>query len=294
MNIGIVGGGAIGLLFAFYLSERHSITVYTNRSEQAEVIKDKGVRMIRGETTLLRKMKAKPATDGISDEDLLIITVKQYHLPSILPALYHFKGNLLFVQNGMSHIDQVKLLPAKEIIFGVVEHGALIHNQNTVEHSGIGVTKLASLKNPGRDLLADDIPFFSFQIEPDYYNMLLKKLVVNAVINPLTALLRVENGYLVKHDQFYNAFLLLFNEIAEVLELSDREGMQRHVEDICRTTSKNRSSMLKDIEKGRQTEIDAILGFVLSQAKEKSKNAKIAAMLYMLIKGKEQQGEESL
>ncbi|PLS16582.1 2-dehydropantoate 2-reductase [Bacillus sp. M6-12] len=294
MNIGIVGGGAIGLLFAYYLSEQYSITVYTHRRGQAEAISKEGVRLIRGELSLQRKMKAQPLADGINGEDLLIISVKQYQLSTILPAVDHFSGRLLFVQNGMSHIDQVKHLPAKEILFGVVEHGAFLHNENTVEHTGMGVTRLASFSRTDSDLFSEGIAFFPFQSEPDYYNMLMKKLVVNAVINPMTALLKVENGQLVSNPQYYAACLLLFNEIADVLGFSDREGMRKHVEDICWTTAKNRSSMLKDIEKGRQTEIDAILGFVLSKAKEKSVDAKMAAMLYMLIKGIEQQGEESL
>ncbi|CAM5275748.1 hypothetical protein BSAF29S_05212 [Bacillus safensis subsp. safensis] len=35
MNIGIIGGGAIGLLCASYLSQHHDITVLTRRKEQA-------------------------------------------------------------------------------------------------------------------------------------------------------------------------------------------------------------------------------------------------------------------
>ncbi|MDG3043859.1 2-dehydropantoate 2-reductase N-terminal domain-containing protein [Bacillus sp. B6(2022)] len=49
MKIGIIGGGAIGLLCASYLSEHHDITLFTRRKQQAEEIRALGIeRMVRG------------------------------------------------------------------------------------------------------------------------------------------------------------------------------------------------------------------------------------------------------
>jgi 2-dehydropantoate 2-reductase len=45
--------------------------------------------------------------------------------------------------------------------------------------------------------------------------------------------------------------------------------------------------MLKDIETGRKTEIDAILGFLLEEAQKQEKQAPIIKNLYLLVKGKE-------
>lgn len=51
LKIGIIGGGAIGLLCASYLSEHHDITLFTRRKQQAEEIRALGIeRMVRGET----------------------------------------------------------------------------------------------------------------------------------------------------------------------------------------------------------------------------------------------------
>ncbi|MCY1690539.1 hypothetical protein OVA29_07280 [Exiguobacterium sp. SL14] len=42
MNVGIIGAGAIGLLLASYLSEEHSVTLYTRQEQEEErpVIRD--------------------------------------------------------------------------------------------------------------------------------------------------------------------------------------------------------------------------------------------------------------
>ena len=58
---------------------------------------------------------------------------------------------------------------------------------------------------------------------------------------------------------------------------------------VCRITAGNRSSMLKDLENGRQTEIDAILGYVLHEAQQTKQDCPMTRFLYMMIKGKEGQ-----
>jgi 2-dehydropantoate 2-reductase len=45
--------------------------------------------------------------------------------------------------------------------------------------------------------------------------------------------------------------------------------------------------MLKDIEAGRDTEVDAILGFLLEEAIDQEKKAPLVENFYYLIKGKE-------
>jgi 2-dehydropantoate 2-reductase len=45
--------------------------------------------------------------------------------------------------------------------------------------------------------------------------------------------------------------------------------------------------MLKDLEEGRRTEIDAILGFLIEEAQVQRKTATNIESYYYLIKGKE-------
>ncbi|WML49350.1 ketopantoate reductase C-terminal domain-containing protein [Neobacillus sp. PS3-34] len=128
-------------------------------------------------------------------------------------------------------------------------------------------------------------------ITDDFYEMLLGKLVANAVINPLTAILSVENGQLIDNLFYFNVFQDLFEEIADILELNNRDAYFQQVVEICRKTEDNRSSMLKDIEAKRMTEVDAILGFVVGEAKKKKKQGPLTESFFHLLKGKEQNRE---
>ena len=92
--------------------------------------------------------------------------------------------------------------------------------------------------------------------------------MVNAVINPLTAILSVPNGELVTNFSYEQLMDMYVDELAVILRIQNVADMREHVKQVCRITAGNRSSMLKDLENGRQTEIDAILGYVLHEAQQ--------------------------
>lgn len=293
MRIGIIGGGAIGLLFANYLTEKHDVTIFTRTLEQAKLLHTNGLHFIVNGQKKIKKVKANQLSDEINNQELLIITVKQYHLADLYPLIQYIKVPLLFLQNGYGHIELIKTLQFTAVFVGVVEHGALRLNQYTVEHTGLGKTKLASFHGDWSDLpiINEQITSFPFEMHTDYHGMLLEKLMVNSVINPLTAILGVPNGDLVKNPYYEQLMDHYIQELAEILQLENVEDTMEHVKQVCRVTAENRSSMLKDLENRRLTEIDAILGYVLRVAKQTGKDQHLTQFLYTMIKGKEMKKE---
>lgn len=296
MKIGIIGAGSIGLLFAAYLSEAFSITLYTKTKEQAEEINQMGITLQKGSTQNIVRVTAHPITDWSGREEVTIIAVKQYQLHSIIKQLTKLDcipQNLIFLQNGMSHLKLLKNIPATNIFVGSVEHGASKINTYTVSHNGVGAINVALFRGENIDLIKvflEDCVTINFPItlKDDYYNMLVNKLITNAVINPLTAILEVKNGELITNTFYFAAAKKLFLEISFILSLEDPMRKFKDIIRICKNTSENRSSMLKDLEAGRRTEIDAILGFLLEEAAIQKKNTRTIESYYYLIKGKEQ------
>jgi 2-dehydropantoate 2-reductase len=291
MKIGIVGGGSIGLLFSYYLSEFYDVTLYTRTSDQAAAIRLNNLQLISEGQTNRRVVKATSFENWNGNEDLTFIAVKQYHLRTVINQLMERqteKTDFIFLQNGMGHLKLLQHLTSETIYVSTVEHGAYKSNPFSVKHNGIGQTKLALYK--GNKNLPDSlfsIPSFRIVFESNYYEMLIKKLVVNAIINPITALLKVANGEVIQNEHYFLAAQNLFLEISEILNLENNKQYFKEVISICQITSQNHSSMLKDIEQGRQTEVDAILGFILEEAERKKIKAPISQMLYDFIKGSE-------
>jgi 2-dehydropantoate 2-reductase len=298
MKIGIIGGGSIGLLFASYLHSVSSVTVYTRTNEQAEEIAENGVVLLKDTQKREIPVHALPIDDWRGVEDLTIITVKQYQLEEVIKKINlvdSSDSNFLFLQNGMGHLKLLSQMKAKNIILGSITHGAYKENANTVRHNGVGVINLATYQGD---------PLFLYQLSPifpvefsaspqkDYYGMLINKLIVNAVINPLTAILQVKNGELVKNPFYFKTLKDLFLEIAYILNLKTPEDEFQKIISVCQNTAENRSSMLKDIEGGRKTEVDAILGFLIEEAEKQGKSSPLVSNFNYLVKGKEIERDE--
>lgn len=296
MRIGIVGGGSIGLLFAYYLSKSFPITIYTRSSAQAGTINREGVWLKKNDELYHADIQAMPFADWKASEQLSIITVKQYDLEEVLykaSQLSLNEGALLFLQNGMGHLNMVTNLVNNRIYMGSVEHGAYRTKANSVNHNGVGVTKVAVYRGGStllKTFLSNIPPEFPFVFEEDYYEMLTKKLVVNALINPLTAVLNVKNGQLIENPHYLGILKEVFTEINHILDLVDKDDYWNHVINVCKKTALNQSSMLKDLAGHQPTEVDAILGYLLKKAEGKRYDSSLVRTFYQLIKGKEYEG----
>ena len=296
MRVGIIGAGSIGLLFAAYLSRVFDVTVYTRSKEQAAEINQHNVLLQSGTEETIAKVKALPIADWQGSDALTIIAVKQYQLFSIIERLSQLPSmpeNILFLQNGMGHLKLLDDINTSNLFVGSVEHGALKENPYTVRHNGIGTTNVAVYKgDPGfLKMFASAVSnVFPITYQEEYFAMMEKKLIANAMINPLTAILQVNNGALIDNPFYYKVLQNLFSEITSVLNLEHPEEYWQHVIKICKKTRDNRSSMLKDIEAKRLTEVDAILGYLLEEANKQGKKFPQLETLYYLIKGIESQG----
>lgn len=289
MKIGVVGPGAIGLLFTFYLKKHGAnVTLYTKDQGQATILRETGVTCVRnGEIETVFPNVLPLECMRKERDDYIFIAVKQYHLEYVLPYI-ETGTRLVFLQNGMAHLHLLENMKEASIAVGIVEHGAKKECAGVVEHMGIGVTKfgivtgeLVSFEPILDCFFTGDFPAL---LERDWKEMMLKKLVVNACINPLTALLRVPNGELVTNASYNMMMKQVFHEVISVLDDAHEEDLWNLVCAVCEKTSRNTSSMLADVQHNRKTEIDAIVGYIMQQGYEQRKVVPTLTMLYHFIK----------
>ncbi|MDX5476192.1 MAG: 2-dehydropantoate 2-reductase [Bacillaceae bacterium] len=293
-KIGIIGAGAVGMLFAHYLSTNFNVTLYVRRQEQAELLK-KGLYVSIAENVFINKsIQIKIFGEVPLEEKVQIVTVKQYSLNPVIETLQRSNHvhTVIFIQNGMSHIEEVSKLE-KQTWLGVVEHGIRKESDNSIIHTGIGKTKLSplSLQSQSNDPFIEEWKeslrnTFEVEINENWKEILTIKLLVNAVINPLTALFQVKNGDLLENKHYEKSMRLLFEEVYSIIPVSNKEDVWKHIVQICINTSANYSSMYRDVEKLQQTEVDAILGYVIKKSQEQNKNAPLTQFLLESIKGK--------
>jgi 2-dehydropantoate 2-reductase len=294
MKVGIIGGGAIGLLYAFQLSKAFPVTLYINRKEQLQLLETYGISISeevaeREINFRLWNTKVRPT------EDVIMVAVKQYALQVILPTLEECtkEQTVLFLQNGMSHLEFLGKINNPSILLGVVEHGVKKNNDHRINWTGKGRTKIACYDKPLHSYPREFIDHwverlgdcFPVEICDDYHSMMTEKLLVNAVINPLTAIYHVRNGALLTNPYYKKTMKILYEEISFLIEEDSREEMWKHICTICERTAENWSSMERDITEGRQTEIESILGYIRKMANRKGKSVPVTEFIYQAVKG---------
>jgi 2-dehydropantoate 2-reductase len=106
----------------------------------------------------------------------------------------------------------------------------------------------------------------------DFKAVSWKKLVINSSINPVSAIYRIRNGELPKNHE---AAMDMAALLVEGVSVAQKAGvplnygeMWSSVLETCRNTAENKSSMLRDIESSRPTEIEAINGSIIRLGKK--------------------------
>jgi len=301
MKVAVVGPGAMGCLFAGLLAEagRRNVWLLDRHEARARKIAQDGIRIegIGGDRSVFGiRATADPQEIGIAD--LIIICVKSYDTEeasrSILPAVGN-ETTVLTLQNGLTNVGVIsQIAGADKVIAGTTSHGATMLGEGHIRHAGTGATAIGELSGAGSsraEQIAKILESAGFQttISCNIYSSIWGKLVINAAINPLTAITRLKNGQLLESGETKKLLSMVAEEsalVAEALQISlPYDDAASAVEAVCIATSSNISSMLQDVLKGKRTEIDAINGAIVKEAEKAGIKAPINETLTYLVKG---------
>lgn len=283
MRFAVIGGGAVGLLCAARLQRAgRQVQIVTRTAAQAQQLETEGLFLkdLHGDTVRF-KIAAVPLSTQLPEADVYLLAVKQTHLAQLLPILRTMpkKALLLAMQNGMGHGEMLSAIADDEQLYLAVNtEGAKRISPIEVEHTGEGKLRIGpwqhrALQDPRIASLLAVLHEADIQAEyvPDVQRILWDKLIANALINPLTAIFEVPNGMLLEIDELTEMMRQLYEEAAAVADCCGQKFNKtswQEIVTICRNTSRNTSSMLQDLLHGKQTEIEAITGYIVQKGKE--------------------------
>jgi 2-dehydropantoate 2-reductase len=292
----------MGTLFSAYLSAGGlDVTLIDHRKDRAKAISEKGIHIdgVRGKLDV--KLPVTGDAAAIGPCDLVIVLVKAYATASAIKqhvALIGDNTAVLTLQNGIGNIEKIaEVAGANKTLGGSTTMGANLAEPGVVNHAGEGDTLIGELNGQTTPRVEQIVEAFNkagitAKIAEDIKASIWTKLIINAAINPLTALLGVQNGVLAEQQSTLDLMAKIVDETivvakkADNIEL-DREALSARVVEVCRLTAKNRSSMLMDVLNRRPTEIGAISGAICEFA-DKSKTAAPAnESLFQLVRALE-------
>ncbi|MEK6728177.1 MAG: 2-dehydropantoate 2-reductase [Candidatus Omnitrophota bacterium] len=298
MKIVIVGPGAMGCLFAYYLSKRkEEIWILDKSKERAARINQTGiiVKGVSGDWQGRARVSADVKEIGLAD--LIIICVKSYDTKDAIAQALGLAGdktNVLTLQNGIGNIEIIaEVVGNDRVIGGVTNEGATLLDTGSIRHAGKGETVIGRIdgKIPVEMRFIREIfnkCGLETRISRDIKGLLWSKLIINVGINALTAITRLNNGRLI---EFEGTRRILREAVTEATRIAKRKRVKliyddplAKVEAVCEATSGNVSSMLQDILRKKRTEIDFINGVIVRQAQELGISAPVNSILVDLVK----------
>ena len=300
MKILIVGTGALATLFAARLTEAgHTITMLGTWKEGLDALNKHGARLI--DSNGKEKQFKIQATDDLRDcldARHVIVLVKAWQTERVAKQLAEYlaeDGVVLTLQNGLGNYETLaQYLGDNRIILGTITIGATLLEAGLVKEGGEGTISIEQNQALGPLEAALKSAKFKVEIVEDAQSLVWGKLVVNAAINPLTALLRVTNGELFERPSAREMMGRLSQEVAQVarvenIKLPFIDPIAAAVE-VARKTAANRSSMLQDVLRGAPTEINAICGAVVRTAQKYGVETPVNWACWKLVKALEING----
>lgn len=290
----IVGTGALATLFAARLTQAgHRVTMLGTWKEGIDALRKNGARLIDvsgNEHQFEVRATADPREYSGAKHALVLVKAWQTERAAgQLKESLADNGLAVTLQNGLGNYEMLtRSLGLNRVALGSSTTGATLLGPGLVKAGGEGIISIERNPALGPIEAALRSANFNVHIVEDAQSLVWGKLVINAAINPLTALLRVTNGELLNRPSAREMMGVLACEAAQVakaekidLPFSDPVAA---AEDVARKTAANRSSMLQDVFRNAPTEIDAICGVVAKVGQKHGINTPANWVCWNLIK----------
>ena len=288
----VLGAGAVGGLFACRLQLGGAdVTLLAKEDEQPtrELI-------LKSEQEQRFEFPQQSLSVGQQPIEHLLVCTKAWAVEQAIEAVaprLTATSVVVLLCNGMGLAEAVApLIGEAQLVVGSTTSGCRRSGKGELIVSGEGRTQLGTLDaRPAPTWLShwrQGVP--DFEWETDIRSVLLAKVALNAVINPLTAVHGVTNGALLQ-PPLEAITEEVVKEVQSVLCAADAtetaSALPAQVRAVCESTAANHSSMRVDLESGKRTEIDAIVGWLLSSLTPHPPATPLLSELYDAVREKD-------
>jgi 2-dehydropantoate 2-reductase len=272
----VVGAGPVGTIVAAFLTNGgYEVTLCDVVPSLIEPALDRGI-IIEGTDTLHAKVAkiAHRIEDLAGDPpDVTIVTVKATALPAVAPALAKIVTDGRYAVSWQNGIDTELVLAQhlgiKAVMRGVVNMGCVpvkpAHVRIAFHHRPHFLQELDSQSKDAA--LAICSVFTECGLMTNHTdqitNMVWRKAVLNACMNPICAITRRTMGEIVSDPTLFSLVDALMKEgiaVARGNEFALGANFYGYCVDYLKKGGNHKPSMLQDLEAGRKTEVDFING----------------------------------
>jgi 2-dehydropantoate 2-reductase len=300
MRVVVIGSGAMGGSYGGLLANSgHDVTLVDTWDEHVEAINRDGLRLegARGDHRL--RLKAEKEVRGIEPADVVICFVDSNNTEQAAAAAAEVTkpdGFAITFQNGIGNVEKLEAAVGQGRVLGGSSmcsaavmgpgHVALTH------HATTSIGELGGTMSERAEAFAEALRAAGFEtkVVPDVMSTIWTKFALNCCINAIcatTGLRLGEVARLPETDAFQHRI------IDEVLAVCAKRGVKLTDPDLRKTVKDHcfkkfsRPSMLQHVDAGRRTEIDALNGALVREARKVDLPVPYNEALVALLKGRE-------
>lgn len=313
MRILIYGAGALGQALGCMLAAGGHQVDLMLRPRFQEAIRTRGLRV----TGIFGDFQAKAeelgtwtGLDSLKDSsfDCILLTTKTYDTAAAVEAIAHWPAcrcPVVSMQNGCGNLEQLeqrlgreRSLAARVITGFAIEQPGVVRITVSADQIHIGGCQRGVIPPFAEELAAKLTQAgMPSKAVADIHQSLFAKLLYNCALNPLGAVLGVHYGALMEHAETRAIMDAVISETFAVIQAMggstpwpDAEAYQQvFYKSLVPATFNHRPSMLQDLEQGKQTEVEAMAGYVAKQGQQLGVATPACALLARLVRFKQSQ-----
>ena len=320
MSIVILGAGALGSVLGAGFADAGADVTLVGRSAHIEAIRADGLQVdgVRGRR-VSRGLKATADPCDVKAANVLMLCTKSYDTREALASVAYLRGRVgaaLSLQNGARKDEELAEAFGREAVLGAATLvGGAIMGPGWVRHTNDGSTWLGEFdgrRTPRVEAIAELFRTAAFPVEivPDIRSTTWCKLNQMVPAALLACLTRLPIHRIYLEDDLARLFVELSREVAAIaprlgLELVDLPGS--NVKSVCtlpfdaavdaikargramqrRGMTEVKISTLQDLERGKRTESEQVIGHVVRLAAQHGVAVPRLELCYRILRGVE-------
>jgi 2-dehydropantoate 2-reductase len=299
MKIAIMGTGGVGGYYGGLLAAAGQEVTFIARGPHLAAIRDKGlhIKSVHGDFSV-SPAKATDRPAEIGRVDLVIVATKTYHTDEAAQAVKPLIGadtTVISLQNGIDAAERIgSAVGMAHILGGATWLSAALEAPGRIgqysQFRRIALGELDGRITPRAQAIASVLATTPAAIElvPNIKQVLWTKFVFIAAISALGGLTRVAIG---EYRQVPEAREVLAEAMAEVVAVAEASGVNLDADIITKTLAfidasapDIRPSMQRDLEAGRTSELESMIGVVVRMGNQSGVSTPVMRLAYALLK----------
>lgn len=298
MKVLVVGAGAVGGYFGARLAEKGEDVTFLVREKRAHLLNEQGLQVKSIHGDYHHRAKIVLAGEKREPFDLILLSVKAYHLKNVMEELAPFAGNQTLIMpllNGFAHLEMLQERFSEDRVIGglcfiestVDQNGAIVQTSPIHElvygalnsEQAEAVEKLEALfAGSNAEIRKSD------RILADMWH----KYMFISGLSGVTTLFRSPIGPIRENEFGISVTQKLFYEIGSIMRAEGApiaDGIENiQLGKIHNMTHGMKSSMQRDMEKLTEVEADHLQGYLLKLAEKHKIEAQVLSMVYANLK----------